>query len=706
MKKIPIAALALTCAVASAQSLSVRNAASLTVEPVAPGTIISIFGTQLTAGVAATNNVQKPPTTLGGVSVSIGGSPVALFYVSPTQINGVVNAATPLGTENVVVTSSAGSQTGSVTVSNTAPPGLFALNGVGTRDGAILNAVNFLLGAFSVQVSNSPTYLALFGTGISASPQPTVTIGGVAAQVQFAGAAPCCAGLEQVNVVIPPSVAGSGRVPVVLTSNGQVSNTVQVVLLPPASSQEFPGDQANQTRSRELAGLAYVPATSLVLSTDENDDVVRVIDVSARKVAHVITLPEGAAPTGVAVNAAGTLAVVGETGRGKAAILDLVKFAVVTEVATGSGAAGVAIAGTQAVVVNQDADSVSIVDLTSNAVQKTVSVGRGPAGVAADATAHKAYVVNEDDGTISVIDLTGLSVTATWTLGSSVRAESIALVPAAGVAVVTVPGAGPNGQVLLVNLTSGAVASTVSANPDRSGGSSDVVVRNSTVYFANQTGGSVSVLPISSGGAAGAVTTIKVDLGPRALTIDAKDNLLVVSNEGTGTLVLIDLGTNKVVGRIAAVETGMQGDDDQDDHSDRNGAANVPGIASLAPASAKAGTTLSLTITGSNFTGATAVIFVNPSMLPGNGHGNGGGDGGDSNSQGDGSGNNPGKGAPFNNSDSAFTVTNFKVVSDTQITATVAIAASAQTGPRLVRVMTPNGESALTLSMADTFLVQ
>ena len=71
--------------------------------------------------------------------------------------------------------------------------------------------------------------------------------------------------------MLPDSLAGAGRVPIVMTSAGQASNTVQVVLLPPASSTEFPGDQENQTRSRELASLAYVPGTSLVLSADQND---------------------------------------------------------------------------------------------------------------------------------------------------------------------------------------------------------------------------------------------------------------------------------------------------------------------------------------------------------------------------------------------------------------------------------------------------
>src|SRR5207249_3430407 len=155
---------------------------------------------------------------------------------------------------------------------------------------------------------------------------------------------------------------------------------------------------------RELASLAYVPGSSLVLSADENDDVVRVIDVSTRRVTHVIALASGANPSGIAVNAAGTVAVVGEAGRGKVAVLNLTTFSVATEITTGGGPANIAIGGTQAVVVNQDADTVSIVSLTSNTVQKTLAVGRGPAGLAVDAAAHLAYVTNEDDGSISVID--------------------------------------------------------------------------------------------------------------------------------------------------------------------------------------------------------------------------------------------------------------------------------------------------------------
>ena len=662
---------------ALAQSLRVVNGASLSSVSLAPGSIFTVFGANLAAGLAGADSAKTPPTQLGGVSVTIGGSAAALFYVSPTQINGVVNPATPTGAQTLMVRSTTGTQSTTVTISNNAPPGLFSLFGSGTRDGAILNAITFLLGAFSTTTAASPTYLALFATGLSASAAPAVTIGGVPVQVVFFGSAPCCDGLEQINVMLPASLDGAGRVPVVMTANGATSNTVQVVLLPAAGQGEFPGDRDNTSRSRELASLAYVPGTSLVLVTDENDDVVRVVDVAARQVTHVVALTRGSQPEAIAVTANGSTAVVAEAGSGKAAIIDLAKFTVTTEIATGGGATRVAIGGTLAVVVNQDNDTISIIDLTSNTVRKTLAVGRGPAGIAVDAAALKAYVSNEDDGTISVVALTALQVTGTVSLGASVRPESVALVPGAGILFITVPGAGPDGEVIELNLTLG-MQTIVKANPDRSGGASDVIFFNSKLYFANQTGGSVSILPLS-GTSSGSISVVKVDTGARALAIDVKDNLLVVSNEGAGTLVLVDLGSDKVTGRINAVQTNQEGDDGRDDHSDRNSPANQPSIQVVSPATGKAGSTFTLSVGGTNLAGATSVILVNTS-----GHGN----------------------ANFNKGDSAFTVTHIAISSNGGLlTATVSIAASAGTGPRLVRVTTAHGESSGVVSAANTFTV-
>src|SRR5260370_10626115 len=122
MKTLHVAALLCVISLTlSAQNLRVVNAASLSSGSVAPGSIITIFGTKLTSGVASATDAAKPPSTLGGVTVSIGGSAAALFYVSPTQINAVVDPATPTGSQTVTATSTAtGTQTGSVTISTTA----------------------------------------------------------------------------------------------------------------------------------------------------------------------------------------------------------------------------------------------------------------------------------------------------------------------------------------------------------------------------------------------------------------------------------------------------------------------------------------------------------------------------------------------------------------------------------------------------------
>ena len=670
----------------SAASLRVVNAASLVSNTsLAPGSIITIFGENLAKGMAATSNPATPPNSLNGVSVNVGGVTAPLFFVSPSQINAVLAASTPLGSQTLTVTSTTGTFSAAITIDKSAPPGIFSLFGTGTRDGAIINAITFKLGAFSTKTGNVTTFLAIFATGLDLSTPPTVTIGGVPATVQFAGAAPCCLGLQQINVMIPDSLAGAGRVPVILQSGGKSSNTVQVVILPNQGQGPFQNDQENQTRSRELAGIASIPGTSLALVADENDDVVRVIDISRRTVTQTISLPSGSEPVAIAVDAAGKIAVVVERNKGKIAILDLTALTVTGEVAVGLGPVAAAIAGTQAVVVNQDVDSVSIVDLSAKSVLKTLTVGRGPAGVAVDATAKKAYVTNEDDGTVSVIDLAALSVSSTITLAANLRVEAIQLVPNSNFAVITAPGNSKDGMVIILNVVTGTFTQ-VNANPDRSGGSADVVVNGSTAFFANQAGGSVSVLPISNAGAAGAVTTIKVDLGARALAVDTKDNLLLVSNEGSGTVVLVDLTSNKIVGAITAVRSNDGNDDGEDDHSDHDHTSNQPVIVSLNPIATKSTLTFNLTITGTSLAGATDVIFINPDQIHGNGKGKGEGED---------------KGAR----DSAFVTSGIQVNSaGTQLTANIKVT-NAALGPRLVRVLTPNGESAGTLAVANTITV-
>src|ERR1017187_2694756 len=91
---------------AAAFGQSVVNAAGFQA-PVAPGSVISIFGTNL-ANTTMPASLTPLPTTLGGVSAVVNGSlKVPLFYVSPTQINAQLPYETPTGTATLSVNGSA-----------------------------------------------------------------------------------------------------------------------------------------------------------------------------------------------------------------------------------------------------------------------------------------------------------------------------------------------------------------------------------------------------------------------------------------------------------------------------------------------------------------------------------------------------------------------------------------------------------------------
>ena len=654
-----------------AQTVSVINAASFSAV-VAPGSIVTIFGPNLTNTTASAPDASQPPTILGKTSVVVGGSAATLFYVSPFQINAVLATSTPVGTDTVTVTSPLGVSTGTVNVNATAAPGLFSLTGTGTHNGAIIDALTGRIGAFSTTSRDSATFLSLFLTGANFSSPPVVLIGGTEANVTYAGPSPCCAGLQQINVSLSDSIAGAGRVPVLVKAGGQVSNVVEIVLLPKKGEGEFDEDEDNHTRNRELSSIATIPGTSLALVGDENDDVIREIDVSSKKVIHTIALAEDAEATAIAVNSSGTLAFVTERGRARVAVISLTSLNVKSEIPVGAGPVSIALSGNKAVVVNGDANSVTIFDTTTFAVTATVAVGSGARGVAADALGH-AWVTNQNDGTISVLDLTTGKVTSTLNLGAGIRPAAIQLLAAAGFAVVADPATSADGKVLVVNLASGATT-VFNVNPAHTGGSSDIVVVGNTAYIANQTGGSISILPltITGGVVTGTVTTVKIKSGMRALAFDAKDNLILAVNESAGNIVLLSVASNSVVGTIKAVvsesENDGNGGKEGNDHSDHDRASNTPKLISLSPASGRLNSTLNLTMTGTGLQGATNVIFISPAG---------------------------------NIIDSAITVSGISAASDgKQVTATVKIAATDTPGVRVVRILTINGATSASGSAA------
>jgi uncharacterized protein (TIGR03437 family) len=88
------------------------------------------------------------------------------------------------------------------------------------------SAIPIDLGAESDQV-----FLILYGTGFrhrSSLSAVTATIGGVSANVLYAGAQGVLAGLDQANLRLPRSLIGRGEVEVALTVDGKAANTLKV----------------------------------------------------------------------------------------------------------------------------------------------------------------------------------------------------------------------------------------------------------------------------------------------------------------------------------------------------------------------------------------------------------------------------------------------------------------------------------------------
>src|ERR1035437_3070187 len=183
------------------------------------------------------------PTSLSGVTVSLGGRTVPLMYVGPSQINFQVPYETTPGTSTMVVTANgvAGSPV-SVSVA-AAAPGIFVY---GNDWAVVLNQDYSLNGPSNSAKAGSD--VMLYGTGAGAaspavatgsggpaSPLSTVTnviasINGVPATVSFQGLAPNFVGLLQVNLQVPALPTGSYLVQI--TAGGAKSNSAWIAVTP------------------------------------------------------------------------------------------------------------------------------------------------------------------------------------------------------------------------------------------------------------------------------------------------------------------------------------------------------------------------------------------------------------------------------------------------------------------------------------------
>ena len=280
-------------------ALTVVSAATYSAAGVAAEAIVAAFGSNLATTTAAAT-VRPLPTVLGTTSVKVRDSlgterAAPLFFISPTQINFQI----PLGTASGAATVRAFSgsnvvASGTVQIGNVAP-GIFSADssGSGLPAASLLRVTasnaqswepvaqwdtqqsRFVAVPVNPGADTDQLFLILYGTGIrrhSGLSNVKATIGGIAAEVTFAGPQGTFDGLDQINLRLPRNV-GSGDKDIALTVDNQPTNTVRINVGAAVS-----GRATMYLAMMRPEGSASSPASgysSLQLSADEKSATIK-----------------------------------------------------------------------------------------------------------------------------------------------------------------------------------------------------------------------------------------------------------------------------------------------------------------------------------------------------------------------------------------------------------------------------------------------
>jgi len=221
---------------------------------VAPDSLMSAFGADL----ATASTVDGTfPTSLGGTTMTLVDAtntsyPVRMYYAGTNQVNYYVPGNAQPGPATITVTSGDGTQTAGTVLVAPVAPGLFTANASGQGAASALAICAGVCAGWPNRQANGQCYqdafacagsagctpqpigigasdtvvMELFGTGFRHLSSPaalTVQINGQAVPFQYAGAQ-ADIGLDQLNVQLPYSLAGSGQVNLVMSLQDTVNN--------------------------------------------------------------------------------------------------------------------------------------------------------------------------------------------------------------------------------------------------------------------------------------------------------------------------------------------------------------------------------------------------------------------------------------------------------------------------------------------------
>jgi uncharacterized protein (TIGR03437 family) len=214
-------------------------------DDVAPGGLISVYGTQLSPVNMTTSEIPLP-TALANSCLSVNGLPVPILFVSPDQVNAQMPFQA-IGDVTLILRTPGGQSNNFNLVIEPNAPSVFLSGVAGPEDNVptvVRNDDNQLVTPSHPIHRKSNTALVIYLTGLGpTSPavatgqpapsnplaltltQPTVTLGGADLPVLYSGLAPGLVGVDQVNVSVPFNVPDGMSVPLVITQ-GTVSTSI------------------------------------------------------------------------------------------------------------------------------------------------------------------------------------------------------------------------------------------------------------------------------------------------------------------------------------------------------------------------------------------------------------------------------------------------------------------------------------------------
>ncbi len=227
------------------------NAASYSSGAISPGVLMTMFGTSLgpvtPASMADVDADGFIDTSLGGVSVTIDGVAAPMVYVSQNQVTVQVPYEATVGLAKAIVITNGGLTANSTVDIAATGPGVFAINAAGIGQAAALNfdavtsqySINsstnaakigdtvtlYITGEGDYATSISPRTGLVVTSALSPLPQvsplPTVTIGGAAATVAYAGpVVGSMIGALEIDCVVPVGAVTGTGVPLVVNIGG------------------------------------------------------------------------------------------------------------------------------------------------------------------------------------------------------------------------------------------------------------------------------------------------------------------------------------------------------------------------------------------------------------------------------------------------------------------------------------------------------